>query len=273
MAEPILELRDVSKTFRQRGGLFSEHRALRTRAVDGVSWAIGAGERVGLVGESGSGKSTLAKLLVGLLAPDVGTVRWKGAPVARMSRAQRLAMARSVQFVFQDPLTSLNPRLTVGETLEEPLIIHGVGATKGARAKVVASLLEQVRLPVVYVRRVPRELSGGERQRVGIARALALSPDLVICDEPIASLDLSVGVHILELLRELSATRTMALLFISHDLRAIAAVCERVTVLQAGRVVEAGTAHEVLSRPREAYTRTLVRSARLELDPAPRAGA
>jgi ABC-type glutathione transport system ATPase component len=176
-----------------------------------------------------------------------------------------MAARRAAQFVFQDPLNSLNPKMTVEDTLTEPLAIHRLVRAQERRVRVIG-LLEAVQLPASHLRRLPRELSGGERQRVGIARALATGPEVLICDEPIASLDVSVGAQILELLRHLARSRRMALLFISHDLRAVASLCERIAVMREGRLVESGPTQAVISRPSETYTELLIRSAELDLD-------
>ena len=264
MAEPMLDVRRLSKAFSQRGGWLRRQTGTIT-AVHEVSFSMAAGETVGLVGESGCGKSTLAKLIVGLLSSTDGDVRIHGRQLAAL-RADALRQARrSVQLIFQDPTNSLNPRMTVEEIVSEPLIIHRLVPPRQRRERVV-ELLETVQLPASYLSRLPRELSGGERQRVGIARALATDPELLICDEPIASLDVSVGSKILELLRQLVQERRMALLFISHDLRAVAFLCSRIAVMRQGRLVEVAPTEALLSRPSDPYTEILIRSAELDLD-------
>jgi ABC-type dipeptide/oligopeptide/nickel transport system ATPase subunit len=224
-------------------------------AVQDVTLSIAPAEAFGLVGESGSGKSTLARLLVGLLKPTTGSIQIAGEP----SR-------RTIQMVFQDPTMSLNPRMSVEEILGEPLIIHRLASTKIAQRQRIEQLLQAVQLPPTYRARLPRQLSGGERQRVGIARALATDPQLLICDEPIASLDVSIGAQILQLLAALRRQRGMALLFISHDLGAVASLCDRVAVMREGRLLEVAPTAQLLHQPADPYTRLLLASAALQLD-------
>ena len=264
MAQPIIEAINVSKSYPRRGGVLRRQLGA-IQAVNRVNCSLGSGETLGLVGESGCGKTTLAKLLVSLLMPSEGEVRILGRPFSRLKRRELLQARRTVQFVFQDPVNSLNPRMTVEDTLSEPLVIHRL-AYGTVRRKRIAELLEAVQLPETYRERLPRELSGGERQRVGIARALATDPEALICDEPIASLDVSVGTQIVELLRSLCRQRHMALLFISHDLRAVASLCERIAVMKQGQLLEVAPTEELLSRPSHPYTELLIRCAELDLD-------
>ncbi len=267
MASPLLDASRVSKTFSLQGRMWRQDVG-SIEAVSDVTLSIARGQTLGLVGESGSGKSTLARLLVGLLEPTAGEVR-RGGESLRSLRGEPLRPApRAVQMIFQDTANSLNPRMTVEDIVSEPLIIHRLAAGKSRRDRLV-ELLDAVQLPRELLARVPRQLSGGERQRVGIARALATDPDLLICDEPIASLDVSVGAKIVELLRRLHASRRMALLFISHDLRAVAALCEQIAVMSKGRILETAPTDELLSHPRHPYTELLIRSAELDLDAAP----
>ena len=263
MADLILEAKSVSKSYPVQAGALRSTVGM-VQAVDQVSCALAGGETLGLVGESGSGKTTLAKLLIGLLSPTAGEVLIQGQSFTQLKGTALLAARRRVQFVFQNPMNSLNPRMTVEETLSEPLIIHRIVSSPQRRRR-VRRLLSLVQLPSGCASRLPRELSGGERQRVGIARALATEPKALICDEPIASLDVSVGAKILQLLRSLCEARRMALLFISHDLRAVAFLCERIAVMRDGRLIEAGPTRDLLTRPKHSYTELLIRSAELDL--------
>lgn len=265
MAEPVLQAIQVQKSFRLRAKALQP--ASFVRAVDGASLELKAGECVGLVGESGSGKSTLAKLLIGLFKPDEGEIRVGGIARERLTPEQLKASHRRIQFVFQNPFNSLNPRMTVESILSEPLVIHGTPAA-ALRAQRIKELLESVHLPADYHTRYPRQLSGGECQRVGIARALALLPEALICDEPIASLDVSIGSQILELLRQINEKHRTAILFISHDLRAVASLCQRILVMRQGRIIESQPTQALIQSPREAYTQLLLRSAALDLDAA-----
>ena len=267
MTAYILEARSASKTYHRRTGLWRRD-AGPVRAVDSVNFALAKGERVGLVGESGCGKTTLAKLLIGLLSPTSGDILLAGVPRTSLRGSALRHARRKAQLIFQDPTNSLNPLMNVEETLSEPLRIHGLAAGTALRQRVL-ELLKDVQLPADYGRRLPRELSGGERQRVGIARALAINPDILICDEPIASLDLSIGVQILVLLRRLCDERRMALLFISHDLRAVASLCERLVVMRQGLIVDEGPTKPLLAQPAHPYTTLLLHSARLDLDAPP----
>ena len=267
MAEPVLAIHGLSKSFPILGGLLRRQTG-RVDALRNVTLSVAAGEALGLVGESGCGKSTLAKLCVGLLTPTNGEVLIAGQRLRDLRGAQLRAVRRTIQMVFQDPTNSLNPRMSVEETLSEPLTIHRLVQNRRECRQRVEELLEAVQLPRAYVSRLPRELSGGERQRVGIARALAVEPRVLICDEPVASLDVLVGAKILELLRTLRQRLGMALLFISHDLGMVASLCERTAVMRNGQVVEEAPTDRLLSAPGDPYTRLLIRSARLDLDAA-----
>lgn len=213
-------------------------------ALDNVNLIIEAGQSLGLVGESGSGKSTLARLILKLIEPTSGEIIYNGISNLR----------KDCQIVFQDPQTSLNPRITIGDAIEEPMIIHGLKPR-------VSNLLEMVNLPAEYARRWPHELSGGERQRVGIARALATDPKFLILDEPVSSLDLSIQVQILDLLKELKSKLNLTYLFIAHDLAVIKYVCDKVAVMHEGKIVEIGEVKEVFNTPKDEYTKKLLLSA------------
>ncbi|MCC6002141.1 MAG: ABC transporter ATP-binding protein [Pararhodobacter sp.] len=227
------------------------------RAVDGVTLNVLPGQTLGLVGESGCGKSTLARAVAGLMEPSSGTVRLDGRvwPVARL--AERRARARQVQMVFQDPFSSLNPRLSVARIVGEPLMVHGIGDAT-AQGKRVADLLDRVGLTAAQGRRYPHELSGGQRQRVAIARALALDPRILVCDEPVSALDVSIQAQVLNLLSDLQKELGLAYLFISHDLSVIRYIADRIAVMYRGRIVEEGASDSVWAAPAHPYTRTLI---------------
>jgi peptide/nickel transport system ATP-binding protein len=258
-SEAIVTVRDLTKTFRQPGGREEDV----TIALGGVSLEIGAGECVGLVGESGSGKTTLARCLVGLASPSSGTMEIDGIDATDPSRLNREDLRRlrnSIQYVFQDPYSSLNPTKTVAATLTEAVALRR-GNDKAVLAARVDELLGLVGLPTHYKGRKPVALSGGERQRVAIARALALEPRIVICDEPVSSLDVSVQAQVLELLNEIRQETGVSYLFITHDLAVVRQVADRIYVLYRGELVEQGPAVELLSNPGHEYTRTLVAAA------------
>lgn len=218
-------------------------------AVDNVSFEVRKGESLGLVGESGSGKSTLARLILKLIEPTSGEIRYDNVSDIR----------RECQIVFQDPQTSLNPRIRIGEAIGEPILIHRLLPREGIPER-VAELLRLVKLPEDHARRFPHELSGGERQRVGIARALASEPKFLVLDEPVSSLDVSIQVDILNLLREIRERLELTYLFIAHDLSVIGFMCERVAVMQAGKLVEMGERSQILNEPRDPYTKKLLAS-------------
>ncbi len=254
---PILEARDLVRIYETREGLFGK--VTPVRAVDGVSLAVCPGETLGIVGESGSGKSTLGRMLLGVDPAQGGEVRFGGAPMpARRTPAWRALRAR-MQMVFQDPLSALDRRLTIADQIREPLDIHRVG-TPEERADRVASLMRNVGLRPDQAGRYPHELSGGQRQRVVIARALATDPALLICDEPVSALDVSIQAQVVNLLRDLQETTGLAMVFISHDLKVVRNLCDRVAVMYLGRIVEEGPAEALFARPQHPYTQALVSS-------------
>ena len=239
----------------------------QVRAVDGVSFAIDRGETLGLVGESGSGKSTTGLALLRLVTPTEGAIRILGDDVTRWSRRRLRQLRRRVAMVFQDPQASLDPRRSIGASIGEPLAVHGLRSRGAARSARVRELLDLVGLPADSAQRHPHELSGGQRQRVGIARALAGEPDLIVLDEPIASLDVSVQAQIMNLLRSLQEQLGLTYLFIAHDLAAVAHMSDRVAVMYLGRIVETGAASDVYQHPEHPYTRSLLSAIPLA-DPA-----
>jgi peptide/nickel transport system ATP-binding protein len=250
-AAPVLDLQDVSVDYRTLG-------RRPARAVDGVTLQVHRGEVVGLVGESGSGKSTIGRCALGLVPASAGRVLLLGADRRALRGARGRKVRRGVGVVLQDPASALDPRMTVGESIAEPMVIHGV--PRAQRQRRVSALLADVRLPVGTEHRYPHELSGGQRQRVGLARALALEPDLVVADEPTSALDVSVQATVLRLLTELQAEHGFGCLFISHDLAVVESVAHRVAVLLRGRIVEEGATEDVLHRPQQDYTKLLISS-------------
>ncbi len=249
---PLLELRGLTRHYALRGGRL-------VRAVDGIDLDLRSGESLGLVGESGCGKTTVARLVLRLIEPSAGAIRFAGTDIAALHDAALLPFRRDAQIIFQNPHAALSPRRTVFASVAEPLVVQGIASGTALRAR-VAALLEQVGLPENFLWRYPHELSGGQKQRVCIARALALEPRLVVLDEPTSALDVSVQAQILEFLRELRARLGLTYLFISHNLAVVRQVCDRVAVMYLGRIVEEGPADRIFSAPRHPYTRALVAS-------------
>ncbi|MFW6078933.1 MAG: ABC transporter ATP-binding protein [Gemmatimonadota bacterium] len=254
----LVDVRDLRKHYPIRQGLFSRVSGW-VRAVDGVSFRIGRGETLGLVGESGSGKTTTGRTLLRLIEPTGGSVLFDGRDVLAMDSHELRRLRRRAQIVFQDPFGSLNPRMTVGDTLHEALAVHGLARGRDAERR-VRSLLDLVGLSGGYAGRYPHEFSGGQRQRVGIARALSVEPDFIVCDEPVSALDVSVQAQILNLLVELQQRLGLAYLFIAHDLSVVEHVSDRIAVMRQGRIVEIGSARRVVRSPEHPYTRTLLAS-------------
>ncbi|MEW2129443.1 dipeptide ABC transporter ATP-binding protein [Streptomyces sp. NPDC005435] len=258
MAEPVLEVRDLVKHYPLTRGVVLRRQIGAVRAVDGVDFTLGRGETLGLVGESGCGKSTVARLLCHLERPTAGTIRFKGEDVTRLSGRALKAVRRSVQMVFQDPYTSLNPRMTVGDIVGEPYEIHPEVAPKGERRRRVRELLDVVGLDPDFVNRYPHQFSGGQRQRIGIARALALRPEVIVADEPVSALDVSVQAQVVNLLERLQAEFGLSYVFIAHDLSVVRHLADRVAVMYLGRIVETGTDTEIYEHPTHPYTQALL---------------
>jgi len=263
--EPLLEVRNLSKTFPVSAGPLSGKR-LSLKAVDGVSFALMPGETLGLVGESGSGKSTTGKLILRLLEADAGEVLFKGENILKRSRSGMRPLRRQLQMIFQDPYSSLNPRMRIGDIIGEPLQIHGLA--KGSAIKdEVMRLLDTVGLTQEHYYRYPHEFSGGQRQRIGIARALAVSPSLIIADEPVSALDLSIQAQVINLLQDVQKEFGLTTLFIAHDLSVIEHISDRVAVMYLGRLVELAPAAALYRSPRHPYSEALLNAVPIP-DPA-----
>ncbi|WP_371363878.1 Oligopeptide transport ATP-binding protein OppF [Sporomusa rhizae] len=254
--EVLLNVRNLYKHFPIRGGIFGRPVGA-VRAVDGISFDIKKGETLGLVGESGCGKSTTGMLILRLLEMTTGEVMFEGQNVGKMNKKELRGFRRHAQIIFQDPYASLNPRMTVGEIIGEPLMLHGI-ASGPERAKRVEQLLNLVGLGSHQVMRYPHEFSGGQRQRIGIARALAVNPKLVVCDEPVSALDVSIQSQILNLLVELQQEMGLTYLFIAHGLNVVKHISDRIGVMYLGKLVELGEGDELISNPLHPYTKTLI---------------
>lgn len=248
-SDPVLQISGLSKHFKVRGGT--------VHALDGVDLTISANETLGLVGESGCGKSTLCKTLLRLHEPDAGEIRLLGTDISHMPRRALRPFRRDMQMIFQDPYASLNPRSTVAHVIEEPMIVHSVG-TPAERAERVAWLMQRVGLQPKQATRLPHEFSGGQRQRIGIARALALQPKMIICDEPVSALDVSVRAQVINLLSDLQRDFGLSYLFVSHDLSVVRHMADRVAVMYLGRIVEIGTRTNIWRQPAHPYTQALM---------------
>jgi oligopeptide/dipeptide ABC transporter ATP-binding protein len=253
---PILQVKDLKKHFDARKGMFGPKTTVK--AVDGVSFDVMPQESFAVVGESGCGKTTLGKLVLALEKATGGSVVFNGKDVSAMSSAELKTMRREMQVIFQDPYSSLNPRMTVEDIITEPWIIHGMHKDPAERAKVLAKLLDDCGIAKTYLSRHPHEFSGGQRQRVGIARALALDPKLVVADEPVSALDVSIQAQILNLLKDLQKERKLAYLFISHDFSVVRHLCTRIAVMYLGRVVETADSETLFNDPQHPYTEALL---------------
>lgn len=250
----LLEVKNLSVEYAPQGGMFSK--GGNFRALKDINFKLEQGETLGIVGESGCGKSTLAKAIIRLLEPTQGQIIFDGVDLTRLHGAKLKPHRRQIQMVFQDPADSLNPKHTIAQILKEPLEVHGIGK----HDERIVELLQLVGIPQTFLTRYPHELSGGQRQRIGIARALALNPKLIICDEPVSALDLSIQGQIINLLLGLQKQLGLSLLFISHDLRLVRHVSDHIAVLYQGELVEFGRADDVYHRPQHAYTQKLLKN-------------
>jgi peptide/nickel transport system ATP-binding protein/oligopeptide transport system ATP-binding protein len=258
--EPLVQVRDLVKHFPITRGIVMQRKIGAVLAVDGVSFDVHRGETLGIVGETGCGKSTTAKLIMRLLDPTSGEVRFDGQDITRLRGARLKAVRREMQMVFQDPYSSLNPRKTVGSIIAEPYAIHGLERSKGERKRAVQALMETVGLNPEHYNRYPHEFSGGQRQRIGVARALALKPKLLIADEPVSALDVSIQAQVLNLLSDLQRRFGLTLVFIAHDLSVVRHMCDRVAVMYLGKIVEIGPSEAGYDFPRHPYTGALLSS-------------
>ncbi len=255
--EPLVEVTDLVKHFPIKQGLLIDREVDQVRAVDGVSFSVPRGQTLGLVGESGSGKSTVCRVMLQLLAPTSGSVRFEGQEIAGLSRRQMRPLRREMQMIFQDPYASLNPRKRVGQIVGEPLKLQGVASGSDLR-KQVRELLDRVGLSPEHYDRYPHEFSGGQRQRIGIARAIALKPKLVVADEPVSALDVSIQAQIVNLLDDLQDELGLTYVFVAHDIGVVRHISDRIAVMHHGKIVEQGSADQVCEHPSDEYTKELL---------------
>jgi len=253
----LLEVSDLARHYPVKRGVVLQKQVGTVRAVDGVSFSLARGETLALVGESGCGKSTTARLVMRLIEPSAGTIRFGGQDVTKVEGAPLRALRRRIQIVFQDPYASLNPRLTVGEAIAEPMAVHGIGDAASRRAK-VQELLGLVGLAPFHADRYPHEFSGGQRQRIGIARALSVEPELVVCDEPVSALDVSIQAQVVNLMKDLQARLGLSYLFIAHDLAVVKHMADRIAVMYLGQIMEISDKRRLFADPRHPYTRALL---------------
>ncbi|MEU1809934.1 dipeptide ABC transporter ATP-binding protein [Micromonospora sp. WMMD1076] len=258
MTENIIEVRDLVKHYPVTRGVVFKKTIGHVKAVDGVSFDLKAGETLGVVGESGCGKSTLARVLMNLEKPTGGQVLYKGQDISKLSGGALRRLRRQIQLVMQDPYTSLNPRMTVGDLIGEPFEIHPEVAPRGSRRSKVKELLDLVGLNPEHINRYPHQFSGGQRQRIGIARALALRPEVIVCDEPVSALDVSIQAQVMNLLEKLQTEFGLSYVFIAHDLSVVRHLSDRVAVMYLGKMVEVGTEDEIYERPTHPYTQALL---------------
>jgi oligopeptide transport system ATP-binding protein len=257
VSEKLLEVTDLVKHFPIKQGILIDREVDQVRAVDGISFAIERGQTMGLVGESGSGKSTACRAVLQLIKPSSGSIKFDGREIAGLSRRQMRPLRREMQMIFQDPYASLNPRKRIGQIVGDPLKLQKVASGNDLRKR-VQELLERVGLASEHYNRFPHEFSGGQRQRIGIARALALQPKLVICDEPVSALDVSIQAQIVNLLDDLQDEFGLTYLFVAHDIGVVRHISDRIAVMHNGKIVEEGTADQVCENPRDDYTKQLL---------------